>query len=404
MTDPIAISSDDLDQPEDRFSRFRLIGWWDQKRLASAKALVVGAGALGNEIVKNLALLGWGNVLIADLDRIENSNLSRSILYRARDNGRPKAEVASEAAREIWPGMNVAPFQGNVVYDLGLGAFRWADVVFGGLDNREARLAINRACWKFGTPWVDGAIEQIQGVTRTFVPPGPCYECTMSDVDWELLNRRRSCNLLTRGEMETGKTPTTPTISSIIAGVQCQEGVKLLHGMESMAGEGWTFEGVSGDSYRIQYQRKHDCLSHEPFDDVVELGASSSAITIGDLYAEARRLLGSPHVTLELARDVLENFICRSCGEEESVYASLGGVTYDRSLCPKCEGVRRDFRTFYKLDGERIADQTPREIGVPPFDVITARIGDRTIGLEFTADARETLGTLVGGEEEIAWS
>ena len=60
MTDPIAISTGDLEEPEDRFSRFRLIGWWDQKRLASAKALVVGAGALGNEIVKNLALLGWG--------------------------------------------------------------------------------------------------------------------------------------------------------------------------------------------------------------------------------------------------------------------------------------------------------------------------------------------------------
>lgn len=73
--------------PEDRFARFRLIGWWDQQRLSAAKVLVVGAGALGNEIVKNLALLGVGNLLIADLDRIENSNLSRSVLYRAADQG-----------------------------------------------------------------------------------------------------------------------------------------------------------------------------------------------------------------------------------------------------------------------------------------------------------------------------
>src|SRR5882757_2896011 len=79
---------------DDRFHRFKLIGWWDQARLARAKVLVIGAGALGNEIIKNLAMLGVGNVLVADMDRIENSNLSRSVLYRATDNGQFKATVA----------------------------------------------------------------------------------------------------------------------------------------------------------------------------------------------------------------------------------------------------------------------------------------------------------------------
>src|SRR5436305_15320434 len=88
---------------EDRFHRFKLIGWWDQRKLAAAKVLVVGAGALGNEIVKNLALLGVGNILVADMDRVENSNLSRSVLFRASDNGSFKSEVAARAAREIYP-------------------------------------------------------------------------------------------------------------------------------------------------------------------------------------------------------------------------------------------------------------------------------------------------------------
>ena len=59
-----------LNEDDDRFGRFRLIGWWDQARLARAKVVVIGAGALGNEIVKNLCLLGVGNILIADMDRI----------------------------------------------------------------------------------------------------------------------------------------------------------------------------------------------------------------------------------------------------------------------------------------------------------------------------------------------
>jgi adenylyltransferase/sulfurtransferase len=83
---------------QDRFDRFRLIGWWDQDRLSQARVLVIGAGALGNEIVKNLALLGIGHVFVADRDRVENSNLSRSILFREQDCGRPKAEVVAQRA------------------------------------------------------------------------------------------------------------------------------------------------------------------------------------------------------------------------------------------------------------------------------------------------------------------
>src|SRR3954462_12924511 len=120
---PAALSAAD----DDRFHRFRLIEWWDQAKLRNARVLVVGAGALGNEIVKNPALLGVGNVLIADLDRIENSNLSRSVLYRAADNGQFKATVAARAAKDIYPDLKAQAFNGNVVYDMGLGVYRWAD-------------------------------------------------------------------------------------------------------------------------------------------------------------------------------------------------------------------------------------------------------------------------------------
>jgi hypothetical protein len=111
---------------EDRFARFKLIAWWDQDRLRNARVLVVGAGALGNEIIKNLALLGVGRVFVADRDRIERSNLSRSVLFRDSDCGRAKAEVAAERARELFPEMRLQAFDGNIVYDLGLGIYRWA--------------------------------------------------------------------------------------------------------------------------------------------------------------------------------------------------------------------------------------------------------------------------------------
>lgn len=401
----IELSNDD---EQDRFHRFRLIRWWDQKKLADAKVLVIGAGALGNEILKNLALLGIGNILVVDLDNVENSNLSRSVLYRAKDNGTAKAVAAARATKEIYPDLNIQAINANAVYDLGMGVYRWADVVLGGLDNREARLSINRACLKLNKPWIDGAIEQIQGTARVFTPDGPCYECTMSDADWRLLQMRRSCNLLSRAEMAGGKTPTTPTISSIIAGVQSQEAVKLLHGLPTIAGKGWVFDGFGTEAYQVEFQRKADCFSHDPLEKVVELEAGVADITLAELLAEARRQLG-PDAQLELARDVLEKLVCPICREEEQMFVSLGKVKADAAWCPACKrqgrDVRREVVTFYKIRGdESFLDRTAAQIGVPPFDVLIARGKDgRAIGLELSWDAENVLGPLWAGGA-LEWS
>ena len=405
MSDTLHITAEALSASDDRFHRFSLIGWWDQQKLKDARVLVVGAGALGNEIVKNLALLGIGHVLVADLDRIENSNLSRSVLYRKRDNGQYKADVAAAASVDIYPDQIAHSFVGNVVYDLGLGAYHWADVVIGGLDNREARLSINRNCYRLGKPWVDGAIQQIDGAARVFVPEehplgkpdAPCYECTMSATDWRLLQLRRSCNLLSKTEMEAGKTPTTPTISSIIAGVQCQEAVKILHGLEPIAGQAWNFAGLSTDAYLTTFQRKPTCYSHDPLEAVVAMPWSAAVTTVADALAECRRQLG-PTAELELARDVLHKMVCPACGAEEELFVSLGKVTSDKAICPACAAAKREVVTFYKVRGtEPFLDRTLAEIGVPPFDVLIARTADRAVGLELTADAAAVLGPLATG-------
>jgi molybdopterin/thiamine biosynthesis adenylyltransferase len=398
----VRITSEDTSaKHQDRFHRFRLINWWDQKRLSQAKVLIVGAGALGNELIKNLALVGVGNLFVADMDRIENSNLSRSVLYRESDNGQFKASVACRSARELYPAMRTHAFVGNILHDLGLGLFRWADVVLGGLDNREARLAINRACQKLGKPWIDGGIEQIQGVARVFLPDGPCYECTMSRRDWEALKYRRSCNLLSRSEMEGGMRPTTPTISSIIAGVQCQEAVKLLHGLPTIGGAGWYFDGVNTEGFITEYQRRSECYSHDPLESVVELPFGVADISVGDMLRQARRLLG-PDAELEMARDVLEKLVCPNCGKEELVFSSLGKIGAGAAFCPVCPGKLREVVTFFKIRGdEPFVERSLKDIGVPQFDILIARTQDRAIGLELTGDVRSALGELEGSEEDL---
>ncbi len=383
------------EESEGRFARFELISWWDQQRLTRAKVLVIGAGALGNEILKNLALLGVGRVFLADLDVVSNSNLSRSVLFRAEDCGRRKVDVAAERAGRIYPEMMIRPFHGNVVYDLGLGVFRWADVILGGLDNREARVAINRAAARTGRIWIDGAIERLDGVARVFDPAtGPCYECTMSETDWKMLEARRSCALLSRDEMEQGKVPTTPTTASVIAGIQCQEAVKLLHGLEVLSGQGFVFDGTHHQSYVVSYSQDEDCPSHEPFEPIMPLGWRVGETQIGKLLERVRGELG-PDAVVETNQDLLQSLDCVKCGETEPVFASLGKVTESQGRCPRC-GAHRTPNLYHTIDGRdpSLLDRALGSIGVPAWDIVAGRNGPAQHFYEFDGDRVELLGPL----------
>jgi molybdopterin/thiamine biosynthesis adenylyltransferase len=386
----ITISAD----RDDRFSRFELIGWWDQRKLRNAKFLLVGIGALGNEILKNLALLGAENVLAADLDVVENSNLSRSVLFRSEDRGLPKAEAAAAHAREIYPDIRVQSLNVNAVYDLGLGAYRWADVILCGLDNREARVAINRGAARAGKIWIDGAIERLDGVARVFDPAtGPCYECTMSETDWKMLHARRSCALLSRDDMQQGKVPTVSTTSSVIAGIQCQEAVKYLHGLETLAGRGFVFDGTRHDSYTVTYTRKDDCPCHEPDEPVKSIPNSVWSTRVGDFLELVRSDLGGEAVA-ETSNDLLASLYCGNCLQEEARPSSLGRIGEKSSLCPRC-GDRRAPKLYHTLDGtEGLLDRTLGSLGVPPWDVLAGRRGMHQTFYEFAADRREVLGPL----------
>jgi molybdopterin/thiamine biosynthesis adenylyltransferase len=383
---------------EDRFSRFRLIGWWDQEKIRSARVLVIGAGALGNEILKNLALLGFTNIVVVDLDSIDATNLSRSILYRAADVGRKKAEVAAEATRNIFPEARVHPITANVVHGLGLGLFYWADLVLAGLDNREARLWINRACWKMNRPWIDGAIEGINGVARAFLPgTAPCYECTLGETDWDILNRRMSCNLLLLQEDAQGKVATTPTISSIIAGLQVQEAVKLLHGLPVLAGKGFIFEGLNHTSYRVEYTENPDCMSHYTFSELVSLPCASPMTTLAQLLERARKDLESTAVILEFSRDIIHQLVCPGCGREEDVFSAVGTVPYARGHCP-ADGQMRAVVTAHSYSGtEPFGGRTLDQLGLPIFDVFLARAGEREVAYLLAGDERAVLGQLAAG-------
>jgi adenylyltransferase/sulfurtransferase len=376
---------------EDKYDRLRRITWWEQERLTNATIMVVGAGALGNELIKDLALLGIGRMLIIDMDAIESSNLTRSVLFRQKDVGRYKAEVAAERAMEMNPDVKAKALSLNIIDDIGLGVFRRMNLVLGGLDNREARLAINQSCYHVNIPWIDGAIEVLNGFARVFTPPnGACYECTMTETDWKLINKRKSCALLSHEQMNEGKIPTTPTSSAIIAGIQVQEMLKILHsdrGLPSLSGKCYVFNGLTHDSYVVEYQRKPDCMSHDAYGNIEERPWSVRTMTLRKLADSIKAEIGEEAV-VDFDRDIATTASC-TCGEQKDLFMPMHKLNAESITCPRC-GNSMDFDSFHSLDGsESFLHKTVGEIGIPPLHIVSGRIGTESRQFEFTSDEGE---------------
>ncbi len=391
------LSRDDLDPAggSGRYDRQSLIEWWDQDKIDAARVLLVGAGALGNEILKVLTLVGVGNLLVLDMDRIETSNLSRGVFLRDGDLGRNKADVIAARARELNPGVRVESRGIDVTREAGLGLFLWADVVIGAVDNREARIFINSACAATGRIWVDGAIEGFAGTVRGFDPRrGPCYECTMSAVDRRIVAERRSCALLARRIVESGHVPNTAVTASLVGALQAQEALKVLHGLPALVGEGLHIDGLNDDFSRVSYPRRDDCSGHEDYGTIRPLGWSVTGPAWTDLVARAEQELGSGAV-VELSRDLVLDLTCPSCGQRERGGVVLGAVDETRARCPEC-GEHRVVRTVASLGrGEEIEPGlTPADLGLPPFDVVMFRKGSREEAWLFDRDAGAALGCL----------
>jgi adenylyltransferase/sulfurtransferase len=373
---------------EDRYERLEQIPWWDQARLRKAQILVAGAGALGNEILKHLALLGVGRIVVVDFDKVEISNLSRAVLFRPEDRGRAKTRVVADRLRELNPEVRVLPVSGDLQWELGLGLIRRMDIVLAGLDSVGARLALNEMCWKTGVPWIDGAVGEMSGTVRAFSPPeGACFECSLTEDDYRQLSVRHSCQLLPRHGIVEAVIPTTSISASIVAAWQVQEAVKRLHGMPMIASRGISYYGLTHEVFKPRYSRRESCLGHDALPEVLALREASSDLTADQLRELLREKLRA-EVEVELDREVLLAMKCPACGEHTWKGKPLFRVSYPESLCPRC-GAERDLQLTHRLDGQpslggiRLAD-----LGIPPLHILTARErGGRTWSFELTGDA-----------------
>lgn len=176
---PTLAEVDAKDQPAAQYPALDAIyGGGCEDAVRKARLLVVGAGGVGCELVKNLASVGFGHVTLVDLDTIDFSNLNRQFLFRRKHVGKPKATQAAEAIQELLPGTVVHGIMANIKNPrFSIDFFKTFNVVCNALDNLDARRHVNRMCLAANVPLIDSGSTGYTGQVDVLGHGFECYDC-----------------------------------------------------------------------------------------------------------------------------------------------------------------------------------------------------------------------------------
>ena len=210
----------------DRYLRHALVEGLDQDALARLRIAVVGAGAVGNEVVKNLALLGVGAIDLFDFDTVEVHNLTRSIFLREADVGTPKAAAVAARAAEVDPNVRIRPLPGDAWDALTLARLAGYDALVAAVDNFEARLRLSQLALIAGVDLVNAGIDARHAVVERFpfsaATLPACYECHLPASAYARVAARYSCGGLRRALHAERKMPTTAITASVAGALAVQ--------------------------------------------------------------------------------------------------------------------------------------------------------------------------------------
>ena len=421
---------------------FTLLSWFKKERVKNARVLVAGAGALGNEVVKNLTLFGVGHIYVADFDQIEISNLTRSILFREEDaySHAYKADIVAKRAKEINPQIEVTPIVGNLFSEVGFGLYRSVDVIIGCLDSRLARYLLNRMAMRAGKSWIDGSIENLTGAVKVYTPGISCYECGLSRDEFNNIMLRTGCADVVRTQTEHGRIATTPISASIVGALQVQEAMKIIHKDEAnemnesqksqeaekpqetekpliqlvkpidalkpkqalkagppfktLEGKMLRYEGMTCTTniYRIGAW-KSNCPAHERWENVIECKELSAKMTVGEVLEKLKEILDVEWAEINMVNNKFIDVVVSDQPEKE-FQVMIPESRLDDYIKQNAELRQLSYRTLiHKHFFENIDDRFPyqqltlQQIGIPPYDVLMVSSDKGVSYIELTADA-----------------
>jgi adenylyltransferase/sulfurtransferase len=225
------------------------VGTTGQRKLKSARVLLVGAGGLGSPAALYLAAAGVGTLGLVDFDVVDLSNLQRQVIHGTSDVGRPKLDSAADRIREINPHVHVEKFETALTSQNALEIAASFDVIVDGTDNFPTRYLVNDMCVILDKPNAFGSVLRFEGQASVFATKtGPCYRCLFREPP--LAGAVPSC-------AEAGVLGVLP---GLVGTIQATEAIKLILGEgDPLIGRLLLIDALSMQFRTIELQRDPEC-------------------------------------------------------------------------------------------------------------------------------------------------
>lgn len=318
----------------DIYSRSRLAGY-DPPAMHTAKVLLVGAGAAGQNLAQNLALCGVGNILIVDDDRFEPHNATRSPMFptaiEVERNGWGKAINVASRVRSIATAPNAKSlYFTGIAQDLGDAPFRWGDVIVSAVDNLAARALIAMRSRINGKPMFELGFSGPSYVFSAFSSSeGPCFRCSTPGRE-----SSASCTHYARAAEAASIIPAIQTTAAVVSGFLTEQIIQAIHGRCDTFGMRFSGNVRNPQVDSAILSMNDRCPGfHTPIPCVGDITRPSDRL--GDFIDAIHATIGP--VTLLFAEPVIVTITCTSCKETCTVGASEG-AWLRAPRCTACNG------------------------------------------------------------------
>jgi len=366
----------------DRYQRHSLIDWFSQDDVKASSFAVIGCGAVGNEVAKNLALLGVGRIDLFDFDTIEIHNLTRSVLFRESDVGLNKAEVAGKRIKELDPNIDINVYSGDFWDLLSLEQAKSYDCILCCVDNFEARIKLNQICLITGTNLINTGIDSKFSQIEIFPFKSgkyiACYECNLPNSAYERMQKRYSCGWLKKISFIEKKIPTTIITSSLTGSLAAANALNLIKDDSQHSAKRILIDSFTGNSTLSTIEQSCTCPACSVMADHISIAKGSAKI-------ESNHFLDLNEAdNITTSDPILVSYRCVECNpnEEDSTKVFQCASKYDSSIttCNTCEtdSVDVTIKDSFSID-ELIADFAGMEI---PAKFIRFDNKDRTTIIE----------------------
>lgn len=312
-----------------------ILAGYDPECLHAAKVLVVGLGALGQNLVQNLALLGIGQLMLVDYDTFEGHNATRSPFYpthaEADRFGHGKAAIVAHRTAQVStarePGVC---YSATLIQVLGDGALSWADVVVAAVDSLNARAWLAERCRLLARPMVEGGFSGPHFNLSAFAAAtgAVCYRCGRPERESSM-----SCTAYALAAEKASIVPAIQTSAAVLGGYQAEQVVQLLHGRLDRLGQR-SYGNVRRETLQTaRLMPDETCPGiHQPEPVIGTVRGLGPGATLSDLATAIANQFGGGRI--RLAEPVIAQTSCTRCTTPCLVQATESSWLAD----PRCAG------------------------------------------------------------------